>query len=51
VRLRVGTRFKRRGKHIAGGEIELVASEITEIEDATGYHMLVKGVRKYEVPA
>jgi len=49
VRLRVGTRFKRRGINIPGGEIELVASEITHIEDATGYHMLVKGVNKFEV--
>lgn len=51
VRLRVGTRFKRRGLNIPGGEIELVVAEVTHIEDATGYHMLVKGVNKFEVPA
>ena len=50
VRLRVGQRFKRRGAHIPGGEIELVAADVTHIEDATGYHMLVKGVNKFEVP-
>ena len=50
VRLRVGQRFKRRGKHITGGEIELVASEITHIEDGSGYHMVVKGVNKFEIP-
>ena len=51
VRLRVGQRFKRRGANIPGGEIELVASEITHIEDASGYHMVVKDVNKCEVPA
>ena len=50
VRLRIGQRFKRRGTNIPGGEIELVASEITHIEDASGYHMVVKGVEKFEVP-
>ena len=50
VRMRVGTRFKRRGANIPGGEIELVASEVTHIEDASGYHMVVKGVQKFEVP-
>lgn len=51
VRLRVGQRFKRRGASIPGGEIELVASEITHIEDASGYHMVVKSTNKFEVPA
>ena len=51
VRLRIGQRFKRRGVNIPGGEIELVASEITHIEDASGYHMVVKAVNKFEVPA
>ena len=50
-RLRVGQRFKRRGVNIPGGEIELVASEITHIEDASGFHMVVKAVNKFEVPA
>ena len=50
VRTRVGRRLKRRGKNIAGGEIELVPSEVTHIEDGTGYHMLVKVVNKFEVP-
>ena len=51
VRLRVGQRFKRRGANIPGGEIELVASEVTWIEDASGFHMVVKAVYKFEVPA
>ena len=51
VRLRVGQRFKRRGANIVEGEIELVASEVTHIEDASGYHMVVKAVNKFEVPA
>ena len=46
----MGQRLKRRGKNIPGGEIELVASQITHIEDATGYHMLVEAVNKFEVP-
>jgi len=46
-----GQRFKRRGANIVGGEIELVASEVTHIEDASGYHMVVKAVNKFEVPA
>ena len=50
-RLRVGQRFKRRGVNIPGGEIELVASEITHIEDASEFHMVVKAVNKFEVPA
>ena len=50
VRLRVGQRFKRRGANIPGGEIELVASEVTHIEDASGYHIIVKATNKFEIP-
>jgi len=51
MRLRVGQRFKRRGANIAVGEIELVASEFTWIEDASGFHMVIKAVNKFEVPS
>ena len=51
VRLRVGQRFKRRGANIPREEIELVVSEVTFIEDASGFHMVVKAVNKFEVPA
>jgi|APSaa5957512535_1039671.scaffolds.fasta_scaffold16650_2 hypothetical protein len=48
VRARVGRRMKRRGRNILTGEIELVASGITYIEDGTGFHMLTELVNKFE---
>ena len=50
VRARVGRRIKRRGKNVITGEVELVASKITYIEDGTGFNMLVEAVNKFEVP-
>lgn len=50
VRARVGRRLKRRGKNIVAGEIELIPSSVTHIEDGTGYHMLLELVNKFEVP-